>query len=37
MAHWGLQYGKYVEILEPESLREEIASAAQTILHKYTT
>lgn len=35
MTHWALQYGKYVTILQPESLRDEIIATAQTILNKY--
>jgi predicted DNA-binding transcriptional regulator YafY len=36
MFYWALQYGSYVEILEPESLRERLKSAAQEMYKKYT-
>jgi predicted DNA-binding transcriptional regulator YafY len=36
MFYWALQYGPYVEILEPESLRERLKSAAQEMYKKYT-
>ena len=35
MYYWALQYGPYVEVLEPVSLREEIAEAAEKMYHKY--
>ncbi|MDD6598756.1 WYL domain-containing protein [Anaerovibrio sp.] len=35
MLYWALQYGKYVEILQPDSLREKLRSAAQNIYSKY--
>ena len=35
MKYWALQYGLRVEILEPESLRNEVRDAAKTILRKY--
>jgi predicted DNA-binding transcriptional regulator YafY len=35
MFYWALQYGPYVEILEPESLRERLKSAAQEMYKKY--
>ena len=35
MLHWALQYGKYVTVLSPVSLRDEIAGAAAKILKQY--
>jgi predicted DNA-binding transcriptional regulator YafY len=35
MFYWALQYGPYVEILEPKSLRERLKSATQEMYKKY--
>jgi predicted DNA-binding transcriptional regulator YafY len=35
MVFWALQYGQYVEVLEPKELRENIKEAAATIAEKY--
>ena len=35
MLYWALQYGMYVEVLEPQSLRESIRDAVTTIADKY--
>jgi predicted DNA-binding transcriptional regulator YafY len=34
--YWALQYGPYVEIVEPENLRSRIADAVKGMYHKYT-
>jgi predicted DNA-binding transcriptional regulator YafY len=36
MFYWALQYGPYVEIVEPENLRSRIADAVKGMYHKYT-
>ena len=36
MAHWALQYSELVEILEPESLREDIKSKIKALNEKYS-
>jgi predicted DNA-binding transcriptional regulator YafY len=35
MFYWALQYGSYVEIVEPENLRSRIADAVKGMYHKY--
>jgi predicted DNA-binding transcriptional regulator YafY len=35
MFYWALQYGPYVEIIEPQSLRERIKHAVQEMSKKY--
>jgi len=35
MLYWALQYGKAVEILEPQSLRNEVRKAAELMLERY--
>lgn len=35
MQHWALQYGKYVTVLSPESLRTELAETALAISNRY--
>jgi predicted DNA-binding transcriptional regulator YafY len=35
MFYWALQYGPYVEIVEPESLRNRLADAVKGMYHKY--
>ncbi len=35
MRYWALQYGPYVEILSPESLRNELRGDAEKMLEKY--
>lgn len=35
MYYWAIQYGTSVEILEPESLRNEVAQATETMYKKY--
>ena len=35
MQHWALQYGKYVTVLSPESLRSEIAQIASDLAVRY--
>ncbi|MBR4200219.1 MAG: WYL domain-containing protein [Oscillospiraceae bacterium] len=35
MQHWALQYGKYVTVLTPLSLRDEITKAAKEICRRY--
>jgi len=35
MQHWALQYGSYVTVLEPASLRERIADAVQSLAERY--
>ena len=35
MFYWALQYGPYVEVLEPESLRNKIAEAVAEMYQKY--
>ena len=37
MLYWALQYGQYVEILQPDSLREKLRCAAKNIYKKYVT
>lgn len=36
MLHWALQYGKYITVLKPESLREQIAQTAHEIMEKHS-
>lgn len=36
MFHWAMQYGTYVEVLKPESLRSEIAQAVKAMNEKYS-
>ena len=36
MFYWALQYGPYVEVLEPQSLRAELKEALAEMLKKYT-
>ena len=36
MAHWALQYSELVEVLEPESLREDIKSKIKALNEKYS-
>lgn len=36
MQHWALQYGKYVTVLSPESLRDEIAETVASLRKRYT-
>ena len=35
MRYWALQYGPYVEVLSPNSLREELRDDAEKMLEKY--
>jgi predicted DNA-binding transcriptional regulator YafY len=35
MFYWALQYGPYVEIVEPESLCNRLADAVKVMYHKY--
>lgn len=35
MRHWALQYGRYVTVLEPESLRAEIAAEIRSLAERY--
>lgn len=35
MLYWALQYGQHIEILSPQSLREQVRHAAQSIADKY--
>ena len=35
MRHWALQYGKYVTVLSPESLRSELAEIASNLAARY--
>lgn len=35
MRHWALQYGRYVTVLEPESLRSAIAEEVQSLAARY--
>ena len=35
MKFWALQYGPYVEVLEPEELREEIKESVKGMWEKY--
>ena len=35
MKYWALQYGEYVEILEPKSLRDEIRKVVRDMGKKY--
>ena len=35
MKFWALQYGPYVEVLEPETLREEIKESVKGMWEKY--
>lgn len=35
MLYWALQYGQYIEILSPQSLRDQVADAAYAIFEKY--
>lgn len=35
MRHWALQYGRYVTVLEPASLREAIAEEVQSLAARY--
>ena len=37
MRYWALQYGPYVEILSPESLREELLADAEKMVERYRT
>ena len=37
MTHWALQYGKYITVLSPDSLRDEIADTAAKISKRYAT
>ena len=36
MVYWALQYGQYMEVLEPASLRNEVRDAAMEIVRKYS-
>jgi predicted DNA-binding transcriptional regulator YafY len=36
MRYWALQFYEYVEVLEPESLRESLSAASKTLAEKYT-
>ena len=36
MLFWSMQYGKYVDILEPQSLRDEIAKTAEDMFRRYS-
>ena len=36
MFHWAMQYGTYVEVLEPHSLREKLADAVRAMNEKYS-
>ena len=36
MAHWALQYSELVEVLEPESLREDIKIKIKALNEKYS-
>jgi len=36
MRFWALQYGPYVEVLEPAELREEIRESVKEISRKYS-
>lgn len=35
MQHWALQYGKYVEVLSPDSLRAAIAETVRSLAERY--
>lgn len=35
MQHWALQYGKYVTVISPESLRNELASIVSDLARRY--
>jgi predicted DNA-binding transcriptional regulator YafY len=35
MRYWALQFYEYVEVLEPESLRESLSAASKTLAEKY--
>lgn len=35
MKYWALQYGPYVEVLEPEHLRERVKEAVNNMAEKY--
>jgi hypothetical protein len=35
MQHWALQYGRYVTVLSPESLRSELAEIAADLAARY--
>ena len=35
MFYWALQYGPYIEILEPQSLRNRISEAVKEMCDKY--
>lgn len=36
MQHWALQYGKYVTVLSPDSLRKELAEISKGLMERYT-
>ncbi|HIX63923.1 MAG TPA: WYL domain-containing protein, partial [Candidatus Mediterraneibacter colneyensis] len=35
MRYWALQYGPYVEVLEPERLREQVKKDVNSMAEKY--
>ena len=35
MRYWALQYGPYVEVLKPESLRKQIREDVENMVKKY--
>jgi predicted DNA-binding transcriptional regulator YafY len=35
MRYWALQFSEFIEVLEPESLRESLKSAGEAIANKY--
>ena len=35
MQHWALQYGRYVTVLEPQSLRESVTEAVRSLAERY--
>lgn len=37
MFYWAMQYGKYVEILSPDDLRNDIRNAAELMLERYSS
>ena len=37
MRYWALQYGPYVEVLEPEHLRERVREDVNSMAEKYNT
>jgi len=37
MFYWAMQYGRYIEVLEPADLREELKQAAESMAERYGT